>query len=264
MARSLTPALAAAALLILAARGQAQVPNQAPPAASGADVSADCRVETPVLTPAPLETMRKALQADRIVKVLVISPSSATGIGASSSLAAYPSRLEKALEARFRGVDLDVVRRSPPREVAEDQIDRVKQEVADVLPDLVVWHVGSRDAMARVGLDEFTASLAAAVRWFAENRIDVVLVGPIYRERHEGDEHYLGMVKSIEAVAEAERVPLIRRFQVMRDLAKRESERTGETPDPVHLLELSYRCLVDYVTQAIVAGVQDGGSGTGR
>jgi lysophospholipase L1-like esterase len=125
-----------------------------------------------------------------------------------------------------------------------------------VLPDLVVWQVGARDAMARVDPDEFAASLAAAVTWFRENRIDLVLVEPPYSERRATDDYFLAFVKAIGAVAEREQVPLIRRYEAMRALAAHETRQNDEPPDPMQLTELGYRCLGHYVADTIIRGIR--------
>ena len=254
MARTHAAALAAALLLSLAAR--ADTNGDAAPAQSDLPIPPDCRVDVPFQTPAPLRGLDQALNARRPVKLLLIGPTSAAGIGATSAFAAYPARLEKILEAHFKGVDFEVIRRGLSREVAEDQVERVKLEVADVLPDLVVWQVGARDAMARVDPDEFAISLAAAVTWFRENRIDLVLVEPPYSERRATDDYFLAFIKAIDAVAESEQVPLIRRYEAMRALAAHETRQNDEPPDPMQLTELGYRCLGHYVADTIIRGIR--------
>ena len=255
MARAHAAALAAALLLSVTA-ACAETADGAAAAQSDVRVPPDCRVDLPFQTPAPLRGLDQALKARRPVKLLLIGPTSAAGVGATSAFAAYPARLEKILEAHFKGVDFEVIRRGLAREVAEDQVERVKLEVADVLPDLVVWQVGARDAMARVDPDAFAASLASAVSWFRDNRIDLVLVEPPYSERRATDDYFLAFVKAIGAVAEREQVPLIRRFEAMHALAAPERQPDDEPPDPVQLTELGYRCLGTYVADTIVRGLR--------
>jgi acyl-CoA thioesterase I len=202
-----------------------------------------------------LRTMRRALKEDRIVKVLAIGSSSTSGVGASSPFATYPVRLEADLEGLFKGVDVDVVSRGVPGEVGLGACNRMKREVAEVKPDLVVWQVGTNDAMARADVEEFKTNLANTLQWLARNHIDVVLIDPQYVERLAKEEHYLRVVAAIEEVARAERVMLVHRFGAMADLAKRNGEGTILAVDRFHLNDLGYRCMAEYAARAIVSGI---------
>ena len=73
--------------------------------------------------------------------------------GASSPAASYPARLEGELEKLFPGVDVDVVKRGISGEIAAGAADRLRDTVAEVEPDLLVWQVGTNDALARVELN---------------------------------------------------------------------------------------------------------------
>ena len=47
-------------------------------------------------------------------------------------------------------MDFDVVGRGLAGEVAQGAADRMKQEVEEMKPDLVVWQVGTNDALRHV------------------------------------------------------------------------------------------------------------------
>ena len=67
---------------------------------------------------------------------------------------------------------------------------RIKNEVALHEPDLVLWQVGTNDALAYVPLDEFETTIVDTVRWLKEHKVDVVLVGLQYVDRMAQDDHY--------------------------------------------------------------------------
>ena len=183
-------------------------------------LSFECRVKCPIFDgKAPLRTVRKAIRVKRPIRVLAIGSSSTVGIGASAPIASYPVRLENDLEGLLKGFDVEVVSRGVSGEVAEGASERMKLEVAEQRPDLVVWQVGTNDAMARVGLDEFAHELRGTLRWLAGNKIDVVLIDPQYVERLSQDANYTGIVEVIAKVAVEERVLLVNRFDAMADLA---------------------------------------------
>jgi acyl-CoA thioesterase I len=218
--------------------------------------SKDCRITAPAHEGrTALRTMRRALKEGRVVKVLAVGSSSTSGIGASSPFATYPVRLENDLEVLFKGVDVDVISRGVPGEGGLNACSRMKREVAEVKPDLVVWQVGTNDAMARADIDELKTHLARTLQWLARNHIDVVLIDPQFTERVANDEHYTKVVRAIEDVARQERVMLVHRFSAMADLAKQKGETAILSNDRFHLNDLGYRCMAEYAAGAIVAGI---------
>jgi acyl-CoA thioesterase I len=218
--------------------------------------SRECRITAPAHEGrTALRTMRRALKENRVVKVLAVGSSSTSGIGASSPFATYPVRLENDLEVIFKGVDIDVISRGVPGEAGLSACSRMKREVAEVKPDLVVWQVGTNDAMARADIGELKTHLGNTLRWLAKNHIDVVLIDPQYTARVANDEHYNKVVMAIQDVAREERVMLVHRFSAMADLAKQKGEETLLAPDRFHLNDLGYRCMAEYAAGAIVAGI---------
>lgn len=218
--------------------------------------SRDCRITAPAHEGrTALRTMRRALKENRVVKVLAVGSSSTSGIGASSPFATYPVRLENDLEVLFKGIDVDVVSRGVPGEAGLGACSRMKREVAEVKPDLVVWQVGTNDAMARADVEELKTNVAKTLQWLAKNHIDVVLIDPQFTHRLAADDHYNKVVRAIEDVARQERVMLVHRFSAMADLAKQKGEDIMLANDRFHLNDLGYRCMAEYATGAIVAGI---------
>ena len=218
--------------------------------------SRDCRITAPAHEGrTALRAMRRALKEGRVVKVLAIGSSSTSGVGASSPFATYPVRLENDLEVQFKGVDIDVISRGVPGEAGMGACSRMKREVAEVKPDLVVWQIGTNDAVGRADIDELKVNLARTLQWLARNHIDVVLIDPQFTSRLAADDHYTHVVRAIEEVAKQERVLLVHRFSAMADLAKQKGEGALLAGDHFHLNDLGYRCMAEYAAGAIVAGL---------
>jgi lysophospholipase L1-like esterase len=231
-------------------------PQFAALAQAAASYSAECKVNCPTFEgKAPLRKLRTALRERRPVKVLAIGSSSTSGVGASSPGATYPVRLESDLEVLFKGTDINVISRGVPGEAGHGAAERMRNEIADVKPDLVVWQVGTNDAMARVNTLAFAETLRSTVRWFQRNKIDVVLVDPQFVERLSTDDHYQTIVKTITRIAREERVAIVYRYDAMADLAKRNGESAYLANDRFHLNDLGYRCMAQYVAKAIIAGI---------
>lgn len=218
--------------------------------------SIECKVKSPAFEGrTALRAVRRAILANRPVRVVAIGSSSTAGVGASSPLAAYPVRLENDLEGVIEGLKVEMYARGQSGEVAEGAAERLKLEVAEIKPDLVVWQVGTNDAVARIDVAVFGEELRETLKWLAYHNIDVVLIDPQYIERLAKDPLYTGIVNEIATVASEMRVMLVNRYDAMADLARQNPGSSYLSSDRFHLNDLGYRCMAEYATRAIVAGV---------
>jgi lysophospholipase L1-like esterase len=224
----------------------------APPA-----LSPECRSKRLVgeMFRRPLKALSRAVRANKNVKVLAIGSSSTVGVGASSPAASYVANLETSLEGSLQGMNFDVVGRGMSGEVAEGAADRMKREVEETKPDLVVWQVGTNDAIRHVSIDGFKACLKKALAWLAENRIDVVLIDPQYGAALTKDEYYERVVAAIAEVARESRVLLVDRFEAMRELQRDRGDTFYLTSDNLHLNDRGHRCMAEQLARAIVGGL---------
>jgi lysophospholipase L1-like esterase len=203
----------------------------------------------------PLRTLRRAVRANRKVKVLAIGSSSTAGVGASSQSATYVARLETSLEGTLKGLDFEVTGRGLGGEEAQGAADRMKREVEEARPDLVVWQVGTNDALRHVSLDLFKLCLRTTLTWLRDQRVDVVLVDPQYGDALAKDEHYGRVVAAIAEVAREARVLLVDRFEAMRELAHRNGDRFYLASDNLHLNDTGHRCTAEQLARSIVGGL---------
>jgi acyl-CoA thioesterase I len=237
----------------------AQAPAGAPTAPEQMDtsLSPECRVPgSKLYTLASLRGVKAALKDHRAIRVLAIGSSSTAGIGASSPMASYPARLEGELAKLFSDdIEIEVINRGMSGEIASGAADRMRSTVAEVDPDLVIWQVGTNDALARVEVERFSSSLDETVTWLKSHNIDVVLVDPQYTASLARNEYYGQIVKAIEQVARKDRVPLVRRFEAMRYLAGERKSRGYLASDQFHLNDLGYRCMAEHVARAITVGL---------
>src|SRR4029077_2667594 len=125
-----------------------------------------------------LPRLSQALRATHTAKILAIGSSSTAGVGASSPSRTYVARLETDLESALKGTDFDVIGHGLGGEVAQGAADRMKREVDEVKPDLVIWQVGTNDALRHVAIDPFKNCLKKTLAWLKEQKIDVILINP--------------------------------------------------------------------------------------
>jgi lysophospholipase L1-like esterase len=264
------------ALLLTAAAGagpafaqtaaQAAVPAAPAPETVDTSLSPECRVPgSKLYTLAPLRSVKRALKESRAIHVLAIGSSSTVGIGATSPASAYPVRLEGELEKLFPGIEIEVTNRGLSGEIAAGAAERIRNTIAEVEPDLVIWQVGTNDALARVDVDSFAQGLDETIKWIQSHRIDVVLVDPQYTASLARDDYYGRIVKTIQEVARRDRVPLVLRYEAMRWLASQKGSGMLAR-DQFHLNDLGYRCMAEHVARAITLAVVEpeaGASGAG-
>lgn len=218
--------------------------------------SLECKVKSPAFEGrAPLRAVRRAILQKRPVRVIALGSSSTVGLGASSPRASYPVRLENDLEGTIEGLRVEMFARGQSGEVAEDAAERIKAEVAAIRPDLVVWQVGTNDAVARIDAETFGALLRETLSWLERHRIDVVLIDPQYVERLSKDRRYMSIVNEIATVASEKHVLLVNRYDSMADLARAHPGSSYLANDRFHLNDLGYRCMAEYAARAIVAGI---------
>lgn len=227
----------------------------APVMPSISNFSNDCRITKPAFEQKiPLKRSSRALREKRALKVLAIGSSSTVGVGASSPRASYTVRLESNLEGRYKGADIKIITRGVNGEIAEDAAERLKFEVASIKPDLVIWQVGTNDALARVGEEQFAEELQSTLKWLIKHRVDVMLIDPQYVDTLAKDQHYNSIVNAIGEVAKSERVMLVHRFGAMAELSKL-SKKTYVSADRLHLNDAGYGCMAEYAARAIFSGV---------
>ncbi|WP_298959207.1 GDSL-type esterase/lipase family protein [uncultured Methylobacterium sp.] len=262
MALSLSPALLVGVSLAVGAAlsgAAAQTPATpipppqatAPgPEAPDPSLSPECRVPgSKLYTLAKLRAVKKALMEHRAVDVLAVGSSSG-GLGAAGS---YPVRLEDALEKSMPDIAVEVQSRGVSGEIVYGAAERLRNVVAETEPDLVVWQVGTNDALARVDIEEFSRSLADTVSWIKSHGIDVVLVDPQYTASLAGDDYFDQFVEAIRKVAASQQVPLVQRYEAMRYLAARAKGQASG--GGFRLADLGFRCMAEHVTRAITVSL---------
>jgi lysophospholipase L1-like esterase len=219
-----------------------------------APFSQDCQTgSTAIVEESPLPNVAAALQHRKRVKMLAIGASSA--VGRRSGRGWHTDQIERILEQAIKGLDVVMVNRGVSGELAAQAAARIKNEVALNNPDLVLWQVGTNDALAYVPLDELESTIVDTVRWLKVHKVDVVLVGLQYVDRMAQDEHY-GQVRALlRRIAGKENVMIVRRYEAQRLLAQAESSGGGLVPDEFQRSEAGYACLAQYLARAITLGI---------
>jgi acyl-CoA thioesterase-1 len=244
------------ALLIAGAvfgEGTTPATSAAPPAPVAAmpvpaPYSPECQGgSTEIVVESPLPNVTAALQNRRTVRILAIGNSSGRQGG-------YTRQIERILRQAVKGADVVIINRGVSGELAANAALRIKNEVAMNSPDLVIWQVGTDDALAFVPLDELADTVQSTIRWLKEHNVDVVLAGLQYVDRVAQDENYYRVRELLREIAAKEHVMIIRRYEAMQFIAATQVAGGGFGQDEFDRTEAGYNCLAQYLASAITLG----------
>ncbi len=239
--------LLTATLIVGTALGEATAPPTAAPVP--APFSKECyNGSADIVTESPLPNVATALQKRQTIRILAIGGTSGRRQGG------YTRQIESILKQVMKVNDVVIINRGVSGELATNASQRIKNEVAISSPDLVIWQVGTNDALAFVPLDEFAESVQSTIAWLKEHNVDVVLAGLQYVDRLAQDENYYRMRELLREIAAKEHVMIIRRYEAMQFIAAAQENSGGFGPDEFERTEAGYNCLAQYLASAITVG----------
>jgi lysophospholipase L1-like esterase len=207
---------------------------------------------TQVISASPLPNVAIALKDRRQIKILAVGSTSASLRGPVSG--GQYAMVERFLESNFKGLDVNIVYRGVSGELAADAADRIKNEVALTGADLVLWQLGTADALAQVPVADFHAAVSETVKWLRDHNVDVILIGLRYARSMVRDAHYQAIRRAIADLAKEQGVLRIGRYEaeeVLEKLGREQHDALNEAA----LTESSYVCMAEYLARAIVAGL---------
>jgi acyl-CoA thioesterase-1 len=212
--------------------------------------------ETPglsVIASSPLPNVAIALKERKKINILAIGATSASLRGPVSG--GYYAVIEHFLESTFKGLDVEVVHRGVSGELASDAAERIKTEVALNDADLVLWQLGTADALAQVPVADFYITVSQTIAWLKEHKIDVILVGLRYTRSMVRDLQYQAVRTAIQEIAKDQHVLRIGRYEAEEMLEKIRREQGGVPMSQAEVSEASYVCMAEYLARAIAAGL---------
>jgi len=214
-------------------------------------VPKDCEVpaET-VIASSPLPNIATALRDRKKITILAIGSTSAAGRAPGG----YYTVVERILESTFKGLDVEVINRGVSGELAADAAERIKNEVSLAEIDLVLWQLGTADALAQVPVADFYVTVSDTVTWLKEHKIDVILVGLRYTKAMAKDLHYQAIRTAIKDVAAKQNVLRIGRYEA-EEMLERIRREQGTPISEAAATEASYVCMAAYLARAIAAGL---------
>jgi acyl-CoA thioesterase I len=215
-------------------------------------MSASCDVpESDIAAPLPLPRLTEALARNEPVRIVAIGSSSTVGVGASTPEQNYPNQLVKILGRSLEGRTITILNRGISGEKAAATADRLNGLLDTDKPTLVLWQVGTNDALARISIEEFEKTVQTGLQLLKSKQIDVVLVGLQYTPASVLDKHYADIRTALKRVAEKESVLHVSRYAAMQFLESKKGP-SLLSGDGLHLNDLGYRCMAEHIAQAVI------------
>ncbi|UEM21572.1 GDSL-type esterase/lipase family protein [Skermanella mucosa] len=245
MARQVFPAVLSAIVWIgmMAGSAAGQAPEQC--AAPSLMIPASAR---------ELPRTSAALSRKKDLRIVAVGSSSTQGTGSSGPAMTYPAQLDRILEARFPGVKIEVVNKGIGGEKAAGTLARLDRDVLALKPDLVIWQLGTNDALGKVDAKLFGIQATEGIRRIREAGADLMLLEPQFLPKQAGNATYAAYVDAVRALGAAHGIPVFRRSEVMKHWLdnKQFTPATMLSSDQLHMTDASYRCLAELMADAIV------------
>jgi len=163
-----------------------------------------------------LTRTRTKLQAGEPLVVVALGSSSTTGFGLLRSGGAFPDVMKRELLRLRPSARIELINSGRIMENISENVARLDSDVLRYKPDLVVWQLGSNDAVWRGIADNAKEMLSGAVKRLKAANADVVLVDLQYAPLVLLTSRHAKMEKIIAEVAREQNVGQFPRFTLMK------------------------------------------------
>jgi len=187
--------------------------------------------------------------AHRALDILAIGSSSTEGIGASGPRQTYPARLEDELEHSGR-LAVTVRNAGIGGEVASKTLPRLLAALKSGWPRLVIWQVGTNDAMTGVDESAFRATVEKGIAAAEAAGVPILLMDPQYTARRGDDARYEKYVDIVNDIGDRHHVPVLSRFAMMMRAGAKNAV-AWLSGDGLHMNDRGYKCVAHALAIAI-------------
>ena len=129
-------------------------------------------------------------------------------------------------------------------------MQRLKNALKSGWARLVIWQVGTNDAM--VGVDEalFRATVETGVAAARAAGVPLVLIDPQVTAKSPDEARYDRYVEIVDEIGAHDHVPVLSRYAMMNQRGAK-GARALLSGDGLHMNDLGYRCLAHALAEAI-------------
>lgn len=188
------------------------------------------------------------------LRILAIGSSSTEGIGASGKDKTYPARLSTLLREGLAGRAIEMVNAGIGGETAPQTLLRLKAALVDGRYDLVIWQVGTNDALTGGDLGTFRQLVTDGIAAAKQAQTRLVILDPQFYPGIKETARYRSYVDAIADVARAQAVPVLSRYQAMLGWYQRDAAGFMEAlaGDRFHMSDAGYACLAQDIARSLL------------
>jgi len=209
-----------------------------------AAVTGPCRVPEVLLTfDSDLKRMERLVDRSQPVRILLIGPQP----DRQAMSGKKRTRLEIELSRRLPDITFTIIDEGPSRGLARDDFGRIRMAAEEQAPDLIIWQVGTGDALAATDPADFDRTLERAADWLRGRDIDLVLIDPPYVPGVAHEQLYGRIVKQIDAISEREHMNVVQQYGATSFLAA-----AGGGMAPSGTVSGGRLCMPELIAEAIV------------
>lgn len=182
--------------------------------------------------------------------------SSTEGVGATAPANGYPARLEAELRAVW--AQASVRNAGVGGETTVQTLARLEALVAAERYDLVLWQVGTNDAVRGDDEAAFRGRVERGIAAIRASGAEPVLIDPQYFPTIRDPERYARYVALLGDVGATARVAVFSRYALMHAWGERSPDelRASLAADGFHMADRGYGCLADLLAGALVEAVR--------
>ena len=192
-------------------------------------------------------------QHERDPIIVAFGSSSTAGAGASSPQNGYVAQIRRALETQMDGLRIPIINAGVSGNTTADMLRRLKHDVLDRKPTVVIWQTGTNDALRQLPLESFRRDLRRGIADMTARRIRVILVDQQDFAAADTVKNYSDYVSVMQEVAHQENVTLLHRYRVMRYLALQRRGGMDEllAKDRLHMSDVAHKCVGELLADGI-------------
>ena len=176
-----------------------------------------CEVPAALLSdPAEFPNAARHVGKGNHLTIVALGAASTEGTGASSPQTAWPMRLQEALVLRLPGTAVKVVNLGKRGSTAQQMLQRFNAEVVPAKPAIVIWEVGTVEAVRATDTEELHAALMEGMDQIEAMHADLILMDPQYARSTDLVINFQPYLQVIRQTADLPEVTLFPRHDIMR------------------------------------------------
>jgi lysophospholipase L1-like esterase len=192
----------------------------------------------------------------RGLRIVTLGSSSTQGTGASvEATRSYPAQLERILRRRHPDAGIEVINKGIAGEITTRNLARLNRDVLVLEPDLVLWQVGTNDAIYLGNATAVMAQVRRGIHRIRDGGAGLVLISGQPLPNKELNGPLLEIRNALLDLAREERVPVLDRYRLLEWWDSSESLYPDEIigPDALHMTDLSYECFARRIADEVPA-----------